>query len=119
MSIPPRASKRSHGDRMLSHKAVARMAVSIVTTALANGERSLTDSRWSRLLRTLRWTSAPGIGPNGVSNSSFCHFPSAPMRSEEHTSELQSQFHLVCRLLLEKKKSSIYKRVYSVMRPPS
>src|SRR5689334_23607139 len=27
-----------------------------------------------------------------------------PGRSEEHTSELQSQFHLVCRLLLEKKK---------------
>src|SRR5689334_24350682 len=28
-----------------------------------------------------------------------------PERSEEHTSELQSQFHLVCRLLLEKKKN--------------
>src|SRR5689334_24035524 len=28
-------------------------------------------------------------------------------RSEEHTSELQSQFHLVCRLLLEKKKTTI------------
>src|SRR5689334_24707063 len=27
----------------------------------------------------------------------------ALVRSEEHTSELQSQFHLVCRLLLEKK----------------
>src|SRR5689334_24198530 len=27
----------------------------------------------------------------------------AVLRSEEHTSELQSQFHLVCRLLLEKK----------------
>src|SRR5689334_23620328 len=27
----------------------------------------------------------------------------ASIRSEEHTSELQSQFHLVCRLLLEKK----------------
>src|SRR3989338_10375826 len=26
-------------------------------------------------------------------------------RSEEHTSELQSQFHLACRLLLEKKKT--------------
>src|SRR5687768_17915981 len=26
-----------------------------------------------------------------------------PMRSEEHTSELQSRLHLVCRLLLEKK----------------
>src|SRR6266436_2148684 len=29
-----------------------------------------------------------------------------PGRSEEHTSELQSRLHLVCRLLLEKKKSS-------------
>src|SRR5689334_24443975 len=29
---------------------------------------------------------------------------SGQARSEEHTSELQSQFHLVCRLLLEKKK---------------
>src|SRR5438309_7432992 len=28
------------------------------------------------------------------------------IRSEEHTSELQSQFHLVCRLLLEKKKQN-------------
>src|SRR2546422_4839187 len=28
----------------------------------------------------------------------------APLRSEEHTSELQSRLHLVCRLLLEKKK---------------
>src|SRR5439155_26904902 len=29
-----------------------------------------------------------------------------PARSEEHTSELQSRGHLVCRLLLEKKKDS-------------
>src|SRR2546422_6677263 len=28
-------------------------------------------------------------------------------RSEEHTSELQSRLHLVCRLLLEKKKSEL------------
>src|SRR5947208_12245705 len=31
---------------------------------------------------------------------------SAPDRSEEHTSELQSPDHLVCRLLLEKKKKN-------------
>src|SRR5690625_5420851 len=31
-------------------------------------------------------------------------------RSEEHTSELQSRGHLVCRLLLEKKKNIITKR---------
>src|SRR5689334_23477611 len=30
--------------------------------------------------------------------------PDYVARSEEHTSEFQSQFHLVCRLLLEKKK---------------
>src|SRR5438876_2470321 len=30
-----------------------------------------------------------------------------PPRSEEHTSELQSPVHLVCRLLLEKKKSAV------------
>src|SRR2546430_6894453 len=30
------------------------------------------------------------------------------VRSEEHTSELQSQSNLVCRLLLEKKKKNIY-----------
>src|SRR2546429_10032268 len=29
------------------------------------------------------------------------------LRSEEHTSELQSRLHLVCRLLLEKKKTTI------------
>src|SRR2546430_1885727 len=29
-----------------------------------------------------------------------------PLRSEEHTSELQSQSNLVCRLLLEKKKTT-------------
>src|SRR2546429_1619289 len=32
----------------------------------------------------------------------------ASQRSEEHTSELQSRLHLVCRLLLEKKKQRIH-----------
>src|SRR2546429_4536152 len=39
-------------------------------------------------------------------------FPELPVghlaaRSEEHTSELQSRLHLVCRLLLEKKKTNL------------
>src|SRR2546429_1353686 len=33
--------------------------------------------------------------------------PTGKARSEEHTSELQSRLHLVCRLLLEKKKKNI------------
>src|SRR5687768_18480009 len=38
----------------------------------------------------------------------------AGVRSEEHTSELQSRLHLVCRLLLEKKKKN-----YHLISPPS
>src|SRR2546427_2915933 len=37
--------------------------------------------------------------------------PAATGRSEEHTSELQSQSNLVCRLLLEKKKKKDHKSV--------
>src|SRR5690625_991255 len=37
----------------------------------------------------------------------------APGRSEEHTSELQSRGHLVCRLLLEKKKKNTGKHAIS------
>src|SRR5256885_8003675 len=36
----------------------------------------------------------------------FAYFPLAKQRSEEHTSELQSPCNLVCRLLLEKKKTN-------------
>src|SRR5689334_24735637 len=41
--------------------------------------------------------------------STAAHSPPTTSRSEEHTSELQSQFHLVCRLLLEKKKKKTKK----------
>src|SRR5688572_32735813 len=37
------------------------------------------------------------------------------IRSEEHTSELQSQSNLVCRLLLEKKKNKTYKNVIIII----
>src|SRR5690625_6677711 len=40
-----------------------------------------------------------------------CAVKGAMRRSEEHTSELQSRGHLVCRLLLEKKKRCAVKRM--------
>src|SRR2546422_6688308 len=43
-------------------------------------------------------------GPPGAPGR--CRAPAAGRRSEEHTSELQSRLHLVCRLLLEKKKKT-------------
>src|SRR2546422_7022162 len=38
------------------------------------------------------------------------------VRSEEHTSELQSRLHLVCRLLLEKKKYNARRQILRVRR---
>src|SRR5699024_11927676 len=60
---------------------------------------------------TRRWPSAAASSSSSsVSRSSpSSGRPTAPVtsRSEEHTSELQSRFDLVCRLLLEKK-NNIY-----------
>src|SRR5207253_4007223 len=59
-----------------------------------------------------RWMSETSVsGLDGVSRkksrvffrTAFCHSSMRVGRSEEHTSELQSRGHLVCRLLLEKK----------------
>src|SRR2546429_4274402 len=69
-----------------------------------------------------RWISEPCFPASRTASSEFCAsitvYPcsestmwasprtagSSSTRSEEHTSELQSRLHLVCRLLLEKKK---------------
>src|SRR5690554_7755643 len=50
-------------------------------------------------------------GQNGGNLNGTIHFPNG--RSEEHTSELQSRPHLVCRLLLEKKKKLQQEMSYS------
>src|SRR5712675_668392 len=46
----------------------------------------------------------PGIPPYPRRAPPACRSRRYRLRSEEHTSELQSRLHLVCRLLLEKKK---------------
>src|SRR2546422_7809799 len=46
----------------------------------------------------------------GISYTEFSYMTLTVKRSEEHTSELQSRLHLVCRLLLEKKKMDLHMR---------
>src|SRR2546430_10044998 len=60
-----------------------------------------------------RWTAAPpscampAVNETRVRVECFAKYrPRVAPRSEEHTSELQSQSNLVCRLLLEKKKEN-------------
>src|SRR5689334_24688296 len=62
------------------------------------------DRRWRRRCRR----GAAGRHPRPARQRATARRDHADLRrrggrSEEHTSELQSQFHLVCRLLLEKK----------------
>src|SRR3989442_3992505 len=67
---------------------------------------------YTTLFRSARTAGHSAIAPRAASTSSTRPLPQAQwpargqqiIRSEEHTSELQSRPHLVCRLLLEKKK---------------
>src|SRR5207249_11698223 len=59
-----------------------------------------------------RDTHTSGAGAMGIPAAFFEFVPLPPImpRSEEHTSELQSRFDLVCRLLLEKKINIMYRQ---------
>src|SRR5437660_5814916 len=54
-----------------------------------------------------------------VSRADLVKLPVQAIRSEEHTSELQSRGHLVCRLLLEKKKKTSAKQSKPTAAPDS
>src|SRR2546430_6185588 len=60
---------------------------------------------YTTLFRSLYGTFAPGTGSASSASDTTARLTSS-FRSEEHTSELQSQSNLVCRLLLEKKKNA-------------
>src|SRR5437868_10502812 len=66
------------------------LPISSTSSATAPGGATRSTPRWSR---------SPGTIPGWRRSTRSCR-----PRSEEHTSELQSRFDLVCRLLLEKKK---------------
>src|SRR5699024_11701732 len=65
----------------------------------------LLSRRW--VVKPASWLTNPPVGSwlvQGLQKDTRKRGASAHARSEEHTSELQSRFDLVCRLLLEKKK---------------
>src|SRR3712207_7422933 len=67
---------------------------------------SLMHASWGVGLLCLHQGDLPGALPLLERAMSICQ--DVDLRSEEHTSELQSRQYLVCRLLLEKKKNLIY-----------
>src|SRR5438552_6219785 len=87
-----------------------------------------TSSRWSDFCTRKRLTSSarpPSTGIVMADASSGSQPLPGRQRSEEHTSELQSPDHLVCRLLLEKKKTNeffettlVFRRVHVLLEQP-
>src|SRR5689334_12132114 len=67
--------------------------------ALSDGQDVIADASEAHDARMARFSERLRVG---WETTSFGCSNALPGRSEEHTSELQSQFHLVCRLLLEK-----------------
>src|SRR2546430_3259267 len=72
---------------------------------------------YTTLFRSPMFDAFP-VGAGGIDG--LARFISVHRRSEEHTSELQSQSNLVCRLLLEKKKkkATTNTRESSISTPP-
>src|SRR3712207_7802293 len=72
----------------------------------SNAPRNATyGARPSPSLRRTAATSSGDGGWNRSKSTPWCTTCNSRSRSEEHTSELQSRQYLVCRLLLEKKKT--------------
>src|SRR5437660_8806974 len=93
---PPRST-------LFPYTTLFRSAVELVDVGRRYGELRAVDSVTLEIERRL--AEVPSTNP---SKTRF-------LRSEEHTSELQSRGHLVCRLLLEKKKispESVMTRLY-------
>src|SRR3989449_7261719 len=80
-----------------------RINSSLVALLAGNAKKRVTSPSQARNLRfTLTFISSPPLAVSPLVLIST--FSLGYGRSEEHTSELQSRLHLVCRLLLEKKK---------------
>src|SRR3712207_6990036 len=82
----------------------ARQAVRDVRAGDAAGVERPHGQLRARLADRLRGDDADRVADHGRAAGG----ERAPVRSEEHTSELQSRQYLVCRLLLEKKKHIRY-----------
>src|SRR5689334_24005737 len=101
MRRPPRSTLFPYTTLFRSTWPITMGTYVAVPRVAAAGDRA------ERTLRFLTWAYLHGDAL--ARQAKFVPLPErvqASARSEEHTSELQSQFHLVCRLLPEKKKQT-------------
>src|SRR6266567_1544705 len=96
------ASRRATGRRLF----LIRCTTQVCTTVAGKAARMASSNPASPSQQAIRMSRTPRLRRSAVTLAqNRPDSPAvAPSRSEEHTSELQSQSNLVCRLLLEKKK---------------
>src|SRR5690554_7589245 len=98
-------------DRMLIGHSLRQESLHLRVEA---GQNQVVDQRLKvvsqRVRRASRQASQPEMVSRVLDLTAEQQAKQVQMRSEEHTSELQSRPHLVCRLLLEKKKQKTKKK---------
>src|SRR5258708_664032 len=93
---------RSYREQASITQAEAAKVLGLDATAITkieHGDRSVSAMELVALAKAYQISVNTLLGD-------FMDYEEKPRRSEEHTSELQSPDHLVCRLLLEKKKKN-------------
>src|SRR2546427_4290087 len=96
-----------HDDRITRREALAQVALLLGTAISTPTLAAALDAGAGDA-----WRSPLGWVPRTLSPDQR-----GPPRSEEHTSELQSQSNLVCRLLLEKKKKEHITKAFTLRIP--
>src|SRR5688572_31554970 len=102
------SSKGGVGKTTIATHIAAQSAIDGLRTALVDADPQESSTRWAQRRALLDSAVLPLDGTRRKAWRK--HLPDD--RSEEHTSELQSQSNLVCRLLLEKKKKKNIKTLH-------
>src|SRR5690625_6756009 len=99
------AQSEPRSDRVTLKDVAERAGVSLATASkVMNGRADVRQSTRETVAQAARDLGyEPKRRETDGRRSALIHFDTLTSRSEEHTSELQSRGHLVCRLLLEKK----------------
>src|SRR2546429_3014752 len=95
---PPRSTLFPYTTLFRSYLSVGLPGTVTICDSQDWASTTIWASTWQVEPSILHWTMPNSSDSFAISNVKI------PSRSEEHTSELQSRLHLVCRLLLEKKK---------------
>src|SRR5207253_10594002 len=101
-TAPPELFTLSLHDALPIYNVINSLAAVALGMRLRMSDQEIAQALSSVRLPSMRMEQRR-LGDITIINDAYNANPASMRRSEEHTSELQSRGHLVCRLLLEKK----------------